>query len=74
MKDWDLPLLNEGQTAKALDISSDHLLKVLRFRENYVDFQLIHRIAELRKSCGIEPKLSSTITVRRPQRYTGKNG
>jgi hypothetical protein len=69
MKDWDPPLLNRPASNKLLsaEMFRADAEKIL---ENWKAFEARRRVAELRKSCGVEPKLS-TINIRRPPRYAG---
>lgn len=67
MKDWDPPLLNQP-IVKGL-LSTDLIKAEALFQlDNGLKLQAYFRVAELRKSCGIESQLS-TVNVRLPPRY-----
>lgn len=70
----DPPLLNRSARNELL--SSKAIAEMLRadaekIHENWKAFEARRRVSELRKSCGVESKLS-TINIRRPPRYQGK--
>jgi len=65
---WHVPILGEAQTPKEPFSTALYGRELVRVLENGKRFEEMRKIAELRKSCGVESELH-TINVRKPPSY-----
>lgn len=67
----DIPIIGQHSPSNRLLSTELFAAEFKRIEANAKAWETHRKIAELRKSCGVEDKTSVTVNVRRPPRYLG---